>query len=79
MSLLAWQFDDFPMEALEAMLEHWAIDLLKNVNPDLYSIVRPNTDDIRVKRAMVEFAQCQPVWHHGKSFGMTIRQNVRRF
>ena len=56
MSLPAWKLNDLPMEALEAVLEHWAIDLLKNVNSDLYSIVRPNADDIRVKRAMVEFA-----------------------
>lgn len=49
------------LQILQAMAEHWSVNLSKNVFTDLHHQVWPDPDDVAVERCMVELAHSEPV------------------
>ncbi len=59
------------------MHEHRPIDLVQDVSPDLYSIVRAYAEDIAIERRMMQTAQRQSIWYDGLRARVVVRKDVR--
>lgn len=57
----SWHRDSSTMQSLNAVDQRWSILLLENVWPYLHHIVRSDTHEIPVERAMVQLAESKPV------------------
>ncbi len=66
------------VEFLEAVLQHRSIRFFENVESNLDAIVRPDAQDIVVKRGVMKLAKSQTVRHDRKALGVPVGQDVRR-
>src|SRR2546422_2621597 len=69
--------DDAAVEALEAMLQHRAVLLLEDIEPDLHLEVGSHTEHVAVERGVVKGAQGEAVRHDRRAARMTVGENVR--
>ena len=65
------------MKTLQTLLEHRPVRLVENVAAELDDIVRPNAEEMRVKRGVVQAAQRETVRNNRKPLRMPVWQDVR--
>jgi hypothetical protein len=53
--------DYVPVHLLQAKPKHRTIDLFEDISPDFDNVVRPNAEDVLIKRRMVQLAQGNPI------------------
>jgi hypothetical protein len=66
------------MEALEAVLEHWPVDLLQDVEPDVDFQVGRHAEDVPVECRVVQRAQRESVRHDRPPARMPVGQDMGR-
>lgn len=68
--------EPLPLECLDPVLEHGAVDLVQDVapNPDLE--VRANADDVLVEAGVMDLAESQPVWDYRLTEGVLVAEDV---
>jgi hypothetical protein len=64
------------LEALEAVLEHRAVDLLEHVEADLDLEVGCDADDVGIEGRVMQLAQREAVGNHWLSQGMAVGQDM---
>ena len=64
------------MDALQAVEKHRAIGLVQYIALDFNDMVRPDPDDVCVKRCVVQFAQCQAIAHYRLAARLSVRDDV---
>ncbi|MCR4374522.1 MAG: hypothetical protein NUW22_06700, partial [Acidobacteria bacterium] len=67
------------MKALESMDQHWSIGIIKHILTDLDYAVRPEPNQVSVKRRMVQVAQRHTVGHGRFAEWISVRHDVRGF
>jgi hypothetical protein len=65
------------MKALQTVLQHRPVRFFENVAPEFDDTVRPNTEDMRVKRSVVQAAKSETVRNNREPLWMVVRQDVR--
>ena len=70
--------DRLPIESLQAVEQHRAVDLLQQPTLHFDHMIGPNAHQTGVEGSMMEFAQRQAVRHNGLSSRVAVRQDVRR-
>lgn len=63
--------------ALESVLQHGPVYLIKNVVANLDDEVRTHTENVAVERGMVQLAKGQAVGNRRFTFRMAIGEDVR--
>jgi hypothetical protein len=71
--------DPSSLEALKAMDEHRAVDLIKDISSNVDRQVRRDTENVRVERRVVELAERKPIANGRFALWMAVRQDVSGF
>jgi hypothetical protein len=64
------------VEFLDAVLEHWTIDLIKDVTTDLDHQIGSYASDIAVEHSVMEFAQSESVRGEGLTLWVGVGKDV---
>jgi hypothetical protein len=62
--------------SLEAVLKDRPINFLENVASNFDDTVRPNAENVPIKRGVVQLAECDPVRDDRLTSGMTVGKDV---
>jgi hypothetical protein len=65
------------LKPLKSVQEHGTIDLLENVQADVYSAIRANAENVLIVRRVVELAEGKSIRDERLPEGMLVRKDVR--
>ena len=74
-----WQPNQLSIEALKSVHQHRAVGFMQHILTDFNPIIRPNSDQMRVKRGVMKRAQRDSIRNGGRSTFVTIADDVRSF
>jgi hypothetical protein len=74
---VGWRDETSPRNLLKTMEQHGTIRFLKHIPADLDHVVRPDAENMRVERGVVQLAERKTVRNDRLASRVTVRQDVR--